>query len=374
MGQVKPGENVHAALTQRIAELEAQGGGTLELEEGVYGIDQTLTFPASVSLYMKPHTIIRALPGFQGEAVVLKDGGARDQYTACGWVRGGVIDAGRQPLIGLKVDHGSRMEISELEVLDATYKGILVTNGGYEVNLSHIRVNVDLHTHYAPESVGIHYEIADSLVHSVVVIGYETAVRSDASSNDFQTVHVWNFDPDQGPMLYCFYCNGHGDTYSQCYADSPTIAGFYVTKPFQRFFANRIYYSRWAEDNAGAGVLIGPEGTHGTYVGNYFFANQEHTLAKTYDGNLDSATILGENSRGGVVHGGLECQIPSGGGGQHPNPTFNIAGTSFHLSPLSSPPAAGEGEVGDISWVDGGDKAGLYIKTSAGWKRAKLEG
>jgi hypothetical protein len=41
--------------------------------------------------------------------------------------------------------------------------------------------------------------------------------------------------------------------------DSPTIAGFYMTKPFQRVFGCRIYYSRWAKDHAGAGVLVGPE-------------------------------------------------------------------------------------------------------------------
>jgi hypothetical protein len=137
-------------------------------------------------------------------------------------------------------------------------------------------------------------------------------------------------------------------------------------------FANRIYYSRWAADNAGAGVLITPEGSHGTYVGNFFFAKQEHTLAKEYDGYLDTATIIGDNSRGGDVHGGLECRIPSGGGGKNPQPTFNIAGSGFRVAPRSQPPAADEGAVGDIVWVDDANAA-LYVKTSQGWKRARLE-
>ena len=363
--------NVHAELTKRIAELDARGGGTLELGDDVYGIDRPLRLPRVVSLYMTPHAIIRALPGFQGEAVVVKEG-QKEDHAGAGWIRGGIIDGGRQPLIGLDVKSVCRLEISEVEVLDCTFKGFHLA-GWYEINLSHVRCNVDLHTHYAAGSIGIHYENADSLVHSAVVIGYETGVRSDASSNDFQFVHVWNFDPDQGPMLYCFYCNGHGDTYNECYADSPTIAGFYMLKPFQRVFGCRIYYSRWAADNAGAGVLIGPNGTHGTYVGNYYFADKEHTLAKAYDGNLDAATILGDNARGTVVHGGLECRIPSGGGGADPMPPLTVTGSSFRLSPQAHPPAPEQGQVGEVMWVDEGDTAALYVKTSRGWKKAKLE-
>ena len=338
----------------------------------MYGIDRSLHIPLSVSLLMTPHTVIRALPDFQGEVVVYKDGTEDGSHEPGGWIRGGVIDAGRQPLTGLQIGKLCRLEVLELEVRDALYKGIHIA-GWYEINLSHVRVNVDLHTPYAPGSIGIHYENADCLVRGAVVIGYETGVRSDASSNDFELVHVWNYDPDQGPMLHCFYCNGQGDTYTQCYADSPTIAGFYMTKPFQRVFGCRIYYSRWAADNAGAGVLIAPEGTHGTYVGNYFFADREHTLAKAYDGYLETACILGDGFRGGRVHGGLECRIPSGFGGADPLPLFTIGGSSFRLAPRLAPPAAEEGQVGEIAWVDG-DEAALYIKTSQGWKRARLEG
>ena len=146
-----------------------------------------------------------------------------------------------------------------------------------------------------------------------------------------------------------------------------------MTKPFQRVFGCRIYYSRWADDNAGVGILIGPDGTHGTYVGNYFFANENHTLAKAYDGNLEGATILGETYRGGVVRGGYENRIPSGDGGAHPLPPFRIAGNCLRLSPRAVAPAAEEGEVGEIAWVDANDESAIYIKTSRGWKHIRLE-
>ncbi len=227
-------KNSYAELAGRIAALHARGGGTLELADGMYAIDQPLHLPQNVSLSMLPGTIIRALPAFQGEAVVIKDMGEEGVHQPGGWIRGGVIDGARQPLTGLKVEYACRLDIADLEVRDATFKGIHLANGWYEVNLSHVRCNVDLHTPYAPGSIGIHYEkCGDSQVHLAHVIGYETGVRSDSWSNCFHLVHVWNYDPEQGPMNYCFYCNGHNDTYSQCYADSPTIAGFYMGKPFQ---------------------------------------------------------------------------------------------------------------------------------------------
>jgi hypothetical protein len=89
----------HTELTQRIASLADRGGGTLELGDGVYEIDKPLRIPRSVSLVMTPNAVIRAKPGFAGDAVIIKGGGAYSAFSATsGWIRGGVIDANRQPL------------------------------------------------------------------------------------------------------------------------------------------------------------------------------------------------------------------------------------------------------------------------------------
>ena len=297
--------NVHSELTERIGDLERKGGGTLDLADGAYGIDRTLRIPRTVSLCMSPHAIIRALPGFEGEAVVLKTATDKDReiHERSGIIRGGVIDGGKLPVTGLKIEGGSRLEVSELEVHNAVQKGIHA-NGWYEINMHNIRCNVDLDVKCPTGSIGLYYENADSVAHTVMIIGYEVGVRSDGGSNDFNSVHVWNYDPTHGPMNYCFYCNGTGDTYSQCYADSPKLAGFYVCKPFQRIFASRTFYSRFQADRAGVGVFITPEGFRGTYMGNFYFATAERTLAKAYDGHLADATILGVVYPQGVVHVG----------------------------------------------------------------------
>jgi hypothetical protein len=358
-------------LENRVAGLVAGGGGTLQLADGVYGLDRTLVLPKDVSLCMTPHAILRARPGFRGDAIVLKDAGDAARHHPGGWIRGGVIDGGQQPLTGLKVVRTSRLEIADIEIRNATFKGIHV-DAGYEVNISHVRCNNDLDKPYAPGSIGIHYSSGDSGVHLAHIIGFETGLRSDAFSCHFTQVHVWNYDASQGPMPYCFYCNGHCDTYLQCYADSPTRAGFHVLKPSQTFIACRTYYSRWAADNAGAGVLVGPGGGHGTYLGNGYFAHPEHKLAKAFDGNLEGATILGESYRDNVVMGGRECRIPAGDGAGA-QPPLTVSGPGLRLTPRATPPEPADGTLGELAWVDGGAAAGLYIKTSAGWKRARLE-
>jgi len=368
-----PPSNVHAELTRRIAELEQKGGGTLELPDGVYGIDRTLRLSRTVSLRMSPHAIIRALPGFQGEAVVLKTATDKDKeiHERSGWIRGGVIDGGKMPLTGLKIEGGSRLEISEIEIHNAVHKGIHV-NGWYEINLHNIRCNVDLDVSCGEGSIGLHYENADSVAHTVMIVGYEVGVRSDGGSNDFNSIHVWNYDPVQGPMKYCFYCNGTGDTYCQCYADSPSVAGFYVSKPFQRIFASRTFYSRFQADRAGTGVFITPEGFRGTYMGNFYFATAERTLAKAYDGHLEDATILGDVYPSGVVHGGKECRIPSQNGDLNQYPPVHVVGQSLRLDARAAAPAAGEGALGDIAWVDEPGQEAVFVRTSRGWMQARL--
>jgi hypothetical protein len=366
--EVPEHDDWHSDLTKRVAALEQGGGGTMELGDGVYEISKALRLPISVSLVMTPNAVLRAKPSFQGDAVLIKGGGRKSKFSeTSGWIRGGVIDGGRQPLTGILVESLERLEIADLVVVNATYKGIHLLDGGYEKNITRVRCDVDLKTKYAPGSIGIHYESGDNKVILAHIIGYETGVRTDGDSNWFTLIHVWNYDPVQGPMLHCFYCNGDNNTFNQCYADSPTIAGFYVNQSSQSFVQCRVFYSRWAKDNGGAGFLITPGGKNGNYLGTSLFAAEQHRLAKAFDGNLEGACILGTTYSG--VTGGMENQIPSG---DPSSPALHLSGTGFRLTPQPIAPTVADGELGEIRWVENGDSSALWVKTSKGWKKSEL--
>ncbi|OPZ80483.1 MAG: hypothetical protein BWY76_03343 [bacterium ADurb.Bin429] len=240
--------------------------------------------------------------------------------------------------------------------------------------MSNVRLYLEPEVQNLPGSIGLHYQrCTDSLVSLVVIIGYETGLRSDSSSNDFQQVHVWNFKSN-GDLKVCFACNGWNDTYNQCYADSPITEemgyGFHVTRPFQRITNCRIYNNNWATDNRVIGIYIADGGTHGTYLGNHFTAREEHRILKAFDGNLDSACIVG-NSYAPTVSGGLVCQMPSGGGGASQMPITSIAGDRLNLAhPVDTPEG---GLVGDLAWSEDARGSMLWVRTPTGWKKARLE-
>ncbi len=376
----------HKELTKRIEALAKAGGGTLDLGDGIYEISKPLRLLTSVSLVMSPNAVLRAKQGFKGDAILIKGGGSKSKFTeTSGWIRGGVIDGGMQLLTGIRIEgegydgNVARLEIADLVVTNAMFKGIHFLKGGYEKNLTRVRCETDMNTPYAPGSIGIHYENGDSKIILAHVIGFETGVRGDMYSNWYTAVHVWNSEK-QGAMPYCFYCNSDADTFNQCYADSFTIAGFNVTKARQSFTQCRLFYSRWAKDNSGVGFMIAPEATDGNYIGNALYGRPEHRLAKAFEGNLAGATILGTSAW--WVVDGLENRIPSGESasqdsrgrvdGTFEYPPLELAGTGFRLKQQTMEPLPGDGKPGEVRLVDDGNTSALWIKTTRGWKKSEL--
>lgn len=312
-----------------IATLATQTQGTLHLPDGTHGISRPLRLPWNVSLKLAPSATLVALPGFSGDALIIKDAGPKGTHLCYGVIQGGTIDARGLPITGIRVEHACRLLISDMEVRNATLKGIHVgVTGWYECNVAHVRISLEMDMRSSPGSIGLHYERAtDSMANTVVIIGYETGMRSDSSSNDFHQVHVWNV-PAQGPLIQCFHCNGWNDSYNQCYADSPfngdePCYGFLVTVPFQRIIAGRVYCNDFVPDNKAIGIHIKQGATHGTYFANHFTARDGHRIAAAIAGDLDSACVMG-NSYSSTVITGRVCQVPSGGGGISAMPVMNL--------------------------------------------------
>lgn len=310
----------------RRAEALRANGGTLRLDDGVVRLRRTLVLPQGVSLCLAPGAQLVAEEGFDGEAVV-----ETEPYAEGAWgvqcIEGGVIDGGGQPLIGIRTVRDRETDIRNITVRNCTRKGLhLGVKGCCETNCLNVRVQCERGILAAPGSIGIHYDrTTDNLCCMAIVIGYETGVRSDSSSNDFQQVHVWNYGPgDNAPLVTCFACNGWNDSWSQCYADSPINGdqpgyGFLVSRPFNRITNSRVYGNPWVTPDRVVGIQIEPGGTHGTYIGNHFTAREGHRLRAAFAGTFEAATIFG-NSFNPQVRDGIVAQIPSGGGGLSPMP------------------------------------------------------
>jgi hypothetical protein len=305
------------------ARLTAAGTTGLRLPAGIYLVTRTIELPTAISLALDPGAILRAAPGFQGDAVLRKQPGVIGVHAWNGRITGGMIDGNKQPITGLHVPGACRLDIGDLEIVDCLAKGIHIgqpaKTWGYEVNIRGVRCAIDLHTTHAPGSIGLHYEqITDSYISQVVIIGYETGVASESSSNDFSQVHVWSVTA-HGPLKRNFYCNGWGDSYSQCYADAPfddgrECYGFFVNKPFNRFTNCRVYCNNYTHDNTVVGFQLCPAGTHGTYLGNLFTAGRERRIKAAYAGNLEAATILGNGYDPNIL-AGRENRLPGDTGG-----------------------------------------------------------
>ena len=307
------------------ARLEAAGTAGLRLPAGVYGVSGTIELPTAISLQLDPGACIRALPGFRGDAVLRKQRGELGVHRWNGRISGGLIDGGRQNVIGIHVPGACRMDIADIEIIDCLGKGIYIglppaeKTWGYEVSVRGVRCAIDLDTPHAPGSIGLHYEqITDSYVSQVVIIGYETGVASESASTDFSQVHVWSVTA-HGPLKRNFYCNGWGDSYNQCYADAPfdegrECHGFLVNKPFNRFTNCRVYCNNYTFDNTVVGFMLTDSGTHGTYVGNLFTAGADRRIKAAYAGNLEAATIIGNGYDPNII-AGRENRIASDTGG-----------------------------------------------------------
>jgi hypothetical protein len=65
----------------------------------------------------------------------------------------------------------------------------------------------------------------------------------------------------------------------------------------------------------------------------------------------------------------MENQIPSG---DPSSPVLHLSGTGLRLTQQTAAPAAQDGELGEVRWVEDGDGSALFVKTSKGWKKSAL--
>ncbi len=306
-----------AAFAAAIEALSDRGGGILCLDGGVYGVSRTLDLPCTVSLELGGGTL-RALPGFEGGAVVTKGMPTESrEHASYGHISGGTIDGGGQQVIGIQTGSAPRLRVNGVETRNCLRKGIHIGAGedawGYEVMLSQVRCYHDAGVHNVEGGIGLHIDKAtDCMVSQFVSIGYHTGVRSDSGSNDFMQAHVWSV-ASFGPMKYGFYLKSCGDSLCQCYGDGPSDGG----KPAYAFYdagwQNRISDSRVLSNQSNdgapvAGIHVTEPDSGGTYYSIKMCGSAKQPLTHAFGGCLDSSTIFAISYVDGVEGGRAASQ------------------------------------------------------------------
>ena len=215
--------------------------GVLVLPPGrIFGVSAPLVVPNGVGLDGNG-SIIRALPGFAGPAV-LRMGAPSAPYTSTLGLRGVVVDCNEQAdaatgaaVAGIQVDHGRAFTIHAPVVFKARGHGIRVVDG-YQVRLvapeifgsspRSLRGGTRLPE---GEARGILLETADCQVIGGAVQHFRTGFEDRAGSNVVYGLHVWStYWSDDIALEEAFVLAGEGSRFFGCTADSPTRIGFAV--------------------------------------------------------------------------------------------------------------------------------------------------
>jgi len=369
-----------AAFEQAVAAVNHGGYATLYVPDGVFGITRPIHVENQMSLALAPSARILALPGFEGEAMIIKGGGDHETdiwraHDYGGEMFGGVIDGAGQAIIGIHCPWSRRHRIHDMEILNCTAGGLHVgPKGEYETTISHVRIslNVDGSMSASPDAIGLKIDgVSDNHVSQVLVIGYEVGVYATGSSTAFHQVHIWN--GRNRPLKTAFHAAGHQDMYSQCQVDTYDDTTFFVDAPFQRFVGCFTQsHNKFGKPDRRVAFRLGERGTHGSYFGN-FINSGEDAPQTAFTGNTEGCTILGTLFNPNTPADGRAHQIPSHSGGASWHPPLQIVGNEFSLGqPHDQAPTDDGGQPGELRYVESANGVDLYLRTGQGWRRVEL--
>ncbi len=91
-------------------------------------------------------------------------------------------------------------------------------------------------------------------------------------------------------------------------------------------------------------------------------------------GSLEGATIIGTLYNRYVPRELQINQFASGNGGAAWQPVVGFSGQGVRLdAPCPTAPQPDEGDLGEVRWMNSSEGTSLFLKTSTGWKRCRME-
>jgi hypothetical protein len=355
---------------------------TVHIPDGDFGVLRPVVVPNHVSIAMAPAARLFAMPGFEGEAVVIKgERPAGDlDWTAHGYsgrIGGGIIDGGKLPIHGVIGRWTRRFVLHDLEIFNCLAGGIRIgEQGWYETTLRGVRVQIDFDVTCLPDAIGVEVvRGSDNQVTQLLTIGYDIGVKGTSGSTCWHQVHVWK--GRHRPFKIGFHCGGWNDCFSQCQVDECQEVGFLVDAPFQRFESCMVQGGGdWLklEGSQGVAVRLTGRGTHCFFAGTFINPSAKHPFVKVFDGTLEACTVVGTLYNPHVPRDQQINQFASGTGGASWQPVVGFAGEGVRLADAcAEAPRFDEGQIGEVRWLAGDGAATLYLRTPQGWSHCRME-
>ena len=302
-----------ALFTDAAATLDAQGprghDGTrkpakrlVEIPAGVWNTTAQVVIPDGVSVKMHPGAVIRATAAIAGALVTTTANAWEGQFFD-----GGTIDCNELADTGLDIRLGRFSEIRGTQVTDFKLKGIRIGDPGLSASSFEMRVTGARpmrRTGLTPPAGSVAVDIdnaSDCMFTDVAPVGAQTIFRVKGGNHKFNKCHGWGY-PGAFPDVVFDDRGGAYNTYHQCVADSPGVAGWHLESGYSALSGCTVLIHPTQPDNTVVGVRLAA-GAIGVRASGCRFQgiDSSHRLAADFKGLgddswLKTSTIVGQGT------------------------------------------------------------------------------
>lgn len=289
----------------------------VEVPSGVWEISNFITVPETVSVFMHPNAVIRARATIAGAMIRTPVGKSwRGQFFM-----GGTIDCNQLADDGLLVNIGSKSRVEHLTVQDFKRYGVYIGTTGeigssFELGLTDVIPARRLGLTPPDGSVGIYINNAsDCSFDKVNPVGAQRSFLINGGNHKFSRCHGWGY-PGAFPEIIFDDRGGAFNTYFQCAADSPSVAGWHLESGYSYLDGCTLLIHPTQADNTVVGVRLASGAVSLRAVGCRFQgADSTHRLAADFKSMGDSSwlntsTILGQETFSSVIRTAQRNMMP----------------------------------------------------------------
>ena len=248
----------------------------VKIPAGVWNTTTAVTIPANVSVLMDPNAVIRATAAITGPLIKTVSGASwRGQFFS-----GGTIDCNQLADDGILINLGSKSRIENVNIQDAKRYGVFIgttseIGSSFEIALTDVHPSRRDGLTVPTGSVGVYINRAsDCSFNKVNPVGQETSFLINGGNHKFSQCHAWGY-PGAFPSI-CFDDRGGAfNTYFQCVADSPAVAGWHLEIGYSLLNGCTVLIHPSQPDSTVIGVRLGASATYARAIGCRFQGQSE---------------------------------------------------------------------------------------------------